>query len=91
MAHLYALHLGLQESIIGRRGVERGRRAWMTVYVLNQKLTSNSGIPNFIHNEDVSGFSEMLSEQDEDDNASSIHLKICHLLGHLINSNPMDV
>lgn len=87
MAHLYGLHLGLQESVVGSAGVERGRRVWWTVYALNQKLTSSQGIPNFLNNEDITCPFPSMTGLDGDDNASDIHFKICQLLSNSISSN----
>jgi hypothetical protein len=86
MAHLYALHLDLQENIVGSRGVERGRHIWWTVYALNQKLTSNSGLPNFLNDSDIKSPPPNPSPSDEDGIALVLHVKICQLLGLSINS-----
>lgn len=86
MAHLYALHLDLQKSIVGPQGVERGRRIWWTVYALNQKLTSNTGLPNFLSESDVKSPPPNPSPGDEDGTALGLHVKICQLLGLSINS-----
>jgi hypothetical protein len=81
MAHLYALHLDLQESIVGSQNVERGRRIWWTVYALNQKLTSNTGLPNFLNDFDIKSPQPNPSPGDEDGTALLLHVKICQLLG----------
>lgn len=81
MAHLYALHLDLQESIVGSRDVERGRRIWWTVYALNQKLTSGMGTPNFLNDSEIKTPTPSPSPDDEDGTALLLHVKICQLLG----------
>lgn len=81
MAHFYALHLGLQESIVGSCNVERGRRIWWTVYALNQKLTAGMGTPNFLHDSDIKSRPPDPSPGDEEGIAFSLHVKICQLLG----------
>lgn len=81
MAHFYALHLDLQESIVGSRNVERGRRIWWTVYALNQKLTAGMGTPNFLNDSDIKCPAPDLSPGDEEGTALSLHVKICQLLG----------
>ena len=86
MAHLYALHLDIQESIIGSQDIDRGRRIWWTVYALNQKLTSNSGLPNFLNDSDVKAPPPDPSPSDEDSAALVLHVRICQLLGFSINS-----
>lgn len=81
MAHLYALHLDLQESTVGSRNVERGRRIWWTVYALNQKLTSGMGTPNFLNDDEIKTPPPNPASGDEDGTALLLHVKICQLLG----------
>lgn len=85
MAQLYALHLDLDENIVGIDAVKRGRRVWWTVYALNQKLTSNMGLPSIVNDRDIKSPLPLASNVDEDNTAVAIHVKICQLLGALIN------
>ena len=47
------LHTDMPVDRLGHRTVERARRAWWTVYVLDREMTSLMGLPQSIHDEDV--------------------------------------
>lgn len=86
MAQMYALHLDLDENIVGTDVVLRCRRVWWTVYALNQRFTSNIGLPNIINERDVKSPVPTASSLDENITALAIHVKICQLVGTLISS-----
>lgn len=85
MAQLYALHLDLDENIVGADAVKRGRNVWWTVYALNQKSTSNMGIPSIVNERDIKCPLPLASDNGEDSIAMAIHVKICQLLGALVS------
>ncbi|EPE04399.1 zn 2cys6 transcription factor [Ophiostoma piceae UAMH 11346] len=47
------LHTDMPVDRLGYHTVERARRAWWTVYVLDREMTSLMGLPQSIHDEDV--------------------------------------
>ena len=66
--------------------VRRGRRIWWTVYSLNQKVTSSIGLPNYLRDSDMTSPLPSAADPTEDDAALAIHVKICRLLGYMIDS-----
>ena len=85
MAHMYALNLDLEERVVGRHEVMRGRRLWWTVYALDKKLTLDQGIPNMIEDRDISSPWPVVSDTDDDTTAMAINIKICRLIGKLMS------
>lgn len=53
MALCYGMHTDMPVHHLGEAHVERCRRAWWTVYVLDREMTSLMGLPQSIHDDDV--------------------------------------
>lgn len=53
LAMNYGLHTDIKPDHFGEAAVERIRRAWWTVYVLDRDLTSIAGLPQSIQIDDV--------------------------------------
>ncbi|ETS74720.1 hypothetical protein PFICI_13204 [Pestalotiopsis fici W106-1] len=49
----HGLHTDMPAERIGVELVERSRRAWWTVYILDREMTSTAGVPQSIHDDDV--------------------------------------
>ncbi|KAF4442345.1 hypothetical protein F53441_11773 [Fusarium austroafricanum] len=47
------MHTDMPVDQLGERIVERSRRIWWTVYVLDREMTSNMGLPQSIHDDDI--------------------------------------
>lgn len=86
MAQLHGLHTDMQASSVGADLVNRGRRVWWTVYTLDRKLSSSMGLPNSLHDRDVTAPSTPVAITDATSLGQAIHVRICQLLGRIINS-----
>jgi proline utilization trans-activator len=53
LALSHGLHTDMPAKRIGAELVERSRRVWWTVYILDRELTSTEGVPQSIHDDDV--------------------------------------
>jgi proline utilization trans-activator len=89
MAQSHGLHTNMQASTVGDQLVRRGRRIWWTVYTLDRKLSSSMGVPNALRDEDISTSLAVEHGADVDTVALAIHVRICQLLGKVINSKSL--
>lgn len=53
MALSQGMHMDMPVQYLGEAVVERCRRIWWTVYVLDREMTSLMGLPQSIHDEDM--------------------------------------
>lgn len=53
MALSQGMHMDMPVQYLGEAVVERCRRIWWTVYVLDREMTSLMGVPQSIHDEDM--------------------------------------
>ncbi|EKG14254.1 hypothetical protein MPH_08544 [Macrophomina phaseolina MS6] len=53
IALCHGMHTDMPMQHLGEAHVERCRRAWWTVYVLDREMTSLMGLPQSIHDDDV--------------------------------------
>jgi Fungal specific transcription factor domain. len=87
MAQTHGLHTDMQANAGGDELVCRCRRIWWTVYTLDRKFSSSMGVPNSLHDEDVTA---PLPKANDDDNelntARVLYVKICQLQGRVISS-----
>ena len=49
----YGMHTDMPTHILGEATVERCRRAWWTVYILDREMTTLVGLPQSIHDEHI--------------------------------------
>lgn len=54
MALSQGMHTDMPLQHLGENLVERSRRCWWTAYVLDREMTSLMGLPQSIHDDDVS-------------------------------------
>ena len=47
------MHTDISLSVLYKAALERSRRAWWTVYILDREMTSLCGVPQSIHDDDV--------------------------------------
>ena len=47
------MHTDMPVDQLGDRIVERSRRIWWTVYVLDREMTSLMGLPQSVHDDDI--------------------------------------
>ena len=47
------MHTDMPPHVLDEAALERSRRVWWTVYVLEREMTSLTGLPQSIHDEDV--------------------------------------
>lgn len=47
------MHTDTPLEVVGEPGLERIRRTWWTVYILERELTSSQGLPHSIYDDDV--------------------------------------
>lgn len=88
MAQSHGLHTDLQPEVLGHQLVHRGRRIWWTVYTLDRKLSCSMGLPNSLHDQDITAPLPGVGVGNSDINATgqAIHVKICRLLGEVVSS-----
>lgn len=53
MALGQGMHTDTPLEVVGESGLERLRRTWWTVYILERELTSSQGLPHSIYDDDV--------------------------------------
>lgn len=49
----YGLHTDIKPESFGNDSVERIRRAWWTVYILDREMTAIAGLPQAVQDDDV--------------------------------------
>lgn len=86
MAQSHGLHTDMQANAVGPDLVRRGRRVWWTVYTLDRKMSSSMGVPNSLHDEDVT--TPLTTSMDSEINPTGqiLHVKICQVLGKVVSS-----
>lgn len=47
------MHTDMPVDQLGDRIVERSRRIWWTVYILDREMTSLMGLPQSVHDDDI--------------------------------------
>ena len=53
MALGQGMHTDMPIQVVGEVALERLRRVWWTVYILEREMTSLEGLPQSIHDDDV--------------------------------------
>lgn len=53
LALFHGLHTDMPLHLLGSAYVERCRRVWWTIYILDREMTSLMGIPSSVHNDDI--------------------------------------
>lgn len=49
----HGFHTDMPVERLGEQVVERSRRIWCTVYILDREMTSLMGLPQSVHDDDV--------------------------------------
>lgn len=86
MALFQGLHTEMPLQQLGSRYVERCRRVWWTVYILDRETTSLMGLPPMIHDDDVtcplpgfSGSAQRVATLD-------MQVKLCRIIANINKS-----
>ena len=79
------MHTDLPIETFGAATVERARRIWWTVYILDRELSSLMGLPVQITDEIISA--ELPSYQSTAQiSATNIHIKLCRTIAQVLRS-----
>ncbi|KIV89326.1 hypothetical protein, variant [Exophiala mesophila] len=87
MAQSYGLHKVMQPGVGSEQLIERCRRLWWTVYMLDRRFSSSYGVPAALHDEDITVPVPTAGEgADEGAIARKLYVKICQLQGRVIST-----
>lgn len=87
MAQSYGLHKVMQPGVGSEQLIQRCRRLWWTVYMLDRRFSSSYGVPAALHDEDITVPVPTAGQgADEGAIARKLYVKICQLQGRVISS-----
>lgn len=74
------MHTDMPTHLLGYATVERCRRAWWTVYMLDREMTSLVGLPQSIHDDDVNSALPRLSGSTLQGAALALRVRFCRAI-----------
>jgi proline utilization trans-activator len=88
MAIFQSLHTEMPMQQLGSRYVERCRRIWWTVYILDRETTSLMGLPPTIHDDDVTCPLPDFSGATQRVTTLHMQVKLCRIIANINKSKP---
>lgn len=73
-------HSDMPPEYLGEKAVERGRKIWWTVYVLDREMTCLMGQPQSIHDDDIRTRLPQTSMSPSRVAALDMHIRICRCI-----------
>ncbi|KAL2414860.1 hypothetical protein ABEF95_006427 [Exophiala dermatitidis] len=85
MALFRGMHTELPTEVFGEAQIERARRIWWTIYILDRELSSLMGLPVQISEENI--HAKLPSLQSATGLAAlDIHIKLCRIIARVVNT-----
>jgi proline utilization trans-activator len=80
------MHTSMQAQGLEDKYVERCRKVWWTVYVLDRQMSSLMGVPLAIRDEDISASLPTFSGSLQKVLALEIHVQLSRVIAQILNS-----
>ena len=82
--HTQMAHQGWSDPV-----VQRCRKVWWTVYILDRQMSSLMGLPLAIRDEDVSAPLPVFPGQSQRNVGLELHVKLSRVIAEILNSKPL--
>jgi proline utilization trans-activator len=85
-AHGYGMHTDMPVAQLGEDHVQRCRKIWWTVYVLDRQITSLMGSPQSVQEEDIHCQLPVFLESNQRTTTLDMHIKLARVIAEIHNS-----
>ncbi|KAM3070533.1 hypothetical protein ACMFMF_007988 [Clarireedia jacksonii] len=82
----FGMHTPMEKQSLDDKFVQRCRKAWWTIYVLDRQMSSLMGVPLGIRDEDVTAFLPTFSGSFHKTLALEIHVKLSRIISQILNT-----
>ncbi|KAK7229301.1 hypothetical protein V2G26_001471 [Clonostachys chloroleuca] len=86
IAQLEGLHTRLPESELGHETVERCRRLWWTLYIMDRHFSTSLGIPMSTTDSDISALINSSTTGSQEDTILNLQVKLSHLTSVILRT-----
>lgn len=86
LAMAHGMHTDMPVGDLGIRNVERCRKIWWTVYILDRQMSSIQGLPQSIDDRFVQAIPPSFSESPEKARTLGMHIKLCRSIAEINSS-----
>lgn len=80
------MHTSMQTQGLDENFVQRSRKVWWTVYVLDRQMSSLMGVPLAVRDEDINASLPTFSGSAQKASAMELHVKLSRVLSQILNS-----
>jgi proline utilization trans-activator len=80
------MHTDMPVGHLGEAAVERRRKAWWTVYILDRQMTSLMGLPQSIHDNHIHPQLPTFSGSPQRTMALDMHIKLSRIIAEINSS-----
>ncbi|GKU20030.1 unnamed protein product [Fusarium langsethiae] len=84
------MHTDMPVDQLGERIVERSRRIWWTVYVLDREMTSLMGLPQSVHDDDIHPALPHFDGSSQRAAALNMQIRLCRSIASIIGVYGMN-
>lgn len=81
----YGMHTDMPVQRLGEAQVERCRRIWWTVYILDRQMTSLMGLPQSVHDGNIHCQLPVFPESNQRTTTLDMHIKLARVIAEISN------
>jgi proline utilization trans-activator len=82
----YGMHTDMPVAQLGEDHVQRCRKIWWTIYVLDRQMTSMMGLPQYVQDMDIHCQLPVFPESNQRTTTLDMHIKLARIIAEINNS-----
>lgn len=87
----HGMHTSMQIQDVGENVVYRCRKVWWTIYILDRRFSSLIGVPNSLHDEDISAPFPIFPDSQANTAVFALHVKLAQALGMVVKGRQCPI
>jgi len=85
----HGMHTDMQSQHVSQHVVQRCRKTWWTVYMLDRQTSALMGVPSTIRDEDISAELPLYPHSTQKSMALEIQVKLSRVIAQISDSKPV--